>query len=106
MAKDFQKAEPTKNEKMFYEIAMHLNELDHRTWSVSSHVLALGILLKIDPKKMAEILTGDEKTIADYAKLINDEIQKIQKEKKPEQKTDAIETEDPHADHNHEHNHA
>src|SRR5579864_6422014 len=81
MAKDFAKPEPTKNEKMFYEIAMHLNDLDHRTWSVSSHVLAMGILLKIDPDKMAEILTGDEKAISEYAKKINDAIQKIQKEK-------------------------
>jgi len=99
MSKDFQKPEPTKNEKMFYEIAMHLNDLDHRTWSVSSHVLAMGVLLKIDPEKMAEILTADEKVLSEYAKKINDAIQKIQKEKAP--KSDEKLAEKGHEGHDH-----
>jgi len=92
---------------MFYEIAMHLNDLDHRTWSVSSHVLAMGVLLNVDPKKMADILTGDEKVLSEYAKKINDEIQKIQKEK--EAKGEAPHSHEhahgDHGDHDHEHDH-
>lgn len=105
MPKDFQRPEPTKNEKMFYEIAMHLNDLDHRTWSVSSHVLAMGILLNVDPKKMAELLTGDDKTLSEYARKINDEIQKIQKEKAPKEGEAHSHNDARSHDHSHEHDH-
>lgn len=101
MPKDFQRPEPSKNEKMFYEIAMHLNDLDHRTWSVSSHVLAMGILLNVDPQKMAEILTGDEKQLSEYAKKINEAIQKIEKEKEAKNGGKPHD----HAGHDHAHDH-
>ncbi len=84
-ANDFQGKQPTKNEKMFYEIAMQLHDLDYRVWSISSHMLAMGMLLNIDPKKMAEYLTGDENKIKEYAQKINEEIEKIRAAKKPEE---------------------
>ncbi len=92
----------SKNEKMFYELAMQMHDVDQRVWSMSSHMLALGVALKVDPKKMAEILTGDQAVIKQYAEQINDEIRKIDEAKTPEQKAQE------HAGHDHtghDHNH-
>lgn len=81
MSNDFKSKLPTKTEKLIYDMAMQMHDMDHRLYSVSSHVLALGMLLKVDPDKMAEYLTGDEAKIRDYAQKINEAIQAIQKTK-------------------------
>lgn len=81
MPNDFKSKLPTKTEKIIYDMAMQMHDMDHRLYSVSSHVLALGMLLKADPEKMAEYLTGDDAKIRDYAQKINASIQKISAEK-------------------------
>lgn len=103
MSNDFKKKMPTKNEQVIYDLAMHLQDVDYRVYSISSHVLALGIVLGVDPKKMAEILTGNDSKIKEYAKNINDEIQKIEESKKTESDNHAH---DGHAAHNHAHDHS
>lgn len=92
---DFLKKQPSKNEKVFSEITMYLHDIDHRIWSVASQVLAMGLVQKVSPKEMATMLTGSDEKLQEYAKQINDEIKKIEAEKKPE---------DGHS-HNHDHNH-
>ncbi len=77
MANDFKKKLPTKNEALMYEVAGAIRDIDTRLWSVSSHVLALGAILNVDPAKIAELLTGDDAKIKEYAQKVNDEIQKI-----------------------------
>jgi hypothetical protein len=110
MANDFKKKLPTKNEQMLYEVAMHIQEIEQRLWSVSSHMLALGAAMNVDPKKMAEMLTGDDVKLKDYAQKINEEIAKIEAVKKEsapqtEQKTEQGQVA-PH-DHSHDgHDHA
>ncbi len=99
MPNDFQQKQPTKNEQMFYELAMQMQDIDKRVWSISSHMLALGVALNIDAKRMAEILTGDDAKIREYAKNINEEIKKIE-DARP--KTEKHEHDHQH-DHNHEH---
>ncbi len=96
MPNDFKKKMPSKNEQMLYDLAMHVQDIDYRVYSVSSHVLALGIILGIDPKKLAEALTGDSAKMKEYSKKINEEIQKIEEKNKAEGKD---------SDHGHSHAH-
>lgn len=97
MPNDFNKRELSKNERIIYDLAMQLHDIDQRVWSTSSHLLALGVVLNVDPKKMAEILTGDDAKIKEYAQKINDEIQKIEKEKPQVEKSAG------HEHHHHDH---
>jgi hypothetical protein len=102
-ASDFLKKQPSKNERVFSELTMYLHDVDHRIWSVASQVLAMALVQKIDPKKMAELLTGGDDKLQEYAKQINEEIKKIEAvkaEKNPE-------AQNAHAEHDHTgHSHA
>ncbi len=100
MANDFLKKQPTKNEKMFYDLMMGMDTLDRRMWTTSSFVTALALLLKVEPKKVAELLTGEQTEIREFSKQINDEIDKIEAARKP------ADGEDSHAGHNHPHDHS
>ena len=82
MAKDFMKPQPSKNEKMFYDLMMSMDVLDRRVWTTSSFVTALAIHLKIQPKQIAELLTTGQQQIKDFSKQINDEIDKIEEAEK------------------------
>jgi uncharacterized membrane protein YukC len=106
--KDFMKRQPTKNEKVFSEITMYLHDIDHRIWSVASQVLAIGMIQDIDPKKMAELLTGSEEKLQEYAKKVNEEIKAIEAAKNPEgpkEESNVTVEEASSHDHEHEHNH-
>lgn len=82
MANDFLKKQPSKNEKMFYDMAMSMDMLDRRLWTTSSFVTALAILSNTDPEKVARLLTTDMAKIQDFSKQINDAITKIEAEEK------------------------
>lgn len=75
---DFLKKEPTKNEKMFYELAMRQEMLDRNLWTTSAYVTALGILLNVDPEKIAELLASDNEKVKEYSKKINEAIDRIE----------------------------
>ncbi len=107
MSKDFMKPQPTKNEKMFYDLMMSMDVLDRRVWSTSSFVTALAILLKAKPEEIAKLLTTDHDKIKAFSKQVNDEIDKIEaaeKAKFPEQGTKGGEAHEGH-DHAHGHEH-
>src|SRR5579864_4669120 len=99
MPNDFQKAQPSKNEKMFYEIIIRQEAMGRDLWTVSANVLALCLLLKVDPKKVAELLV-DEKQTKEYADQINAELRKIEDAKKAAGKDNET------TEHNHSHDHA
>jgi hypothetical protein len=80
---DYLKKQPSKNEKVFSEITMYLHDIDHRIWSVASQVLAMGLVQKVSPKDMAQMLTGSDDKLQEYAKQINEEIKKIEGDKSP-----------------------
>jgi hypothetical protein len=106
MSKDFMKPQPTKNEKMYFDLMMGMDALDRRVWSTSSFATALAILSKASPKDVAELLTTGQDKIKDFSKKINDEIDKIEeaeKAKSPEGSKggDAVAAVDEHAGHSH-----
>lgn len=94
-SKDFLKKQPSKTEKMMSEFMMYMHDVDHRMWSVASQVLAISLIQKIEPKKMAELLSGNEAKLQEYAKQVNEEIKKLEAERKPGEETAAIQ------EHNH-----
>ena len=103
MPNDFQKKQPTKNEQMFYQLMMNQDMLDRRLWTTSSFVSALCVILEIDPKKVAELLTTGQEKLKEYSQAINTEIDRIEKEQKPNQ-TENVSS---HVGHDHEgHDHA
>lgn len=77
---DFMKKQPTKNEQMFYELAMNQEMLDRRLWTTSSFVTALALLNNADPKKIAELLTREAGKVKEFSQKINNEIDRIEKE--------------------------
>lgn len=84
MPKDFQKKEPTKNEKMLFEVAMHQQMLDRSLATNSAFIAAVSLMQNIDPKKVAEFLTTGHDKIKEYSDKINQaigEIEKVEKEK-------------------------
>lgn len=81
MANDFQKKEPTKNEKMIYELYMQMQSMEKGLWSTSSLVIVMAMLTKQDPQAVAELLVNGDEKIRDFSKQINDAI-KVLEEKK------------------------
>lgn len=86
MSNDYQKKQPTKNEQMIFELYRHMQSMERSLWSNSSFVTALAYLTKQDPKKVAEILAGDQKELHEYSDQINKEIRAIEEKKKAEAK--------------------
>jgi hypothetical protein len=96
MGNDFQKKEPTKNERMIYELAMNQQHMERSLWSTSAHVVALGLALGADPAKVAELLVNGDDKIKEYSKVVNDKIQELEKAKQPADKVEpTIDTEAP-----------
>lgn len=81
MSKDYIKKEPTKTEKMIYELVMAQNSMEKGLWSTSSLVIALAILTKQDPKAVAELMVGGDEKLREYSGKINEEIKKLEEEK-------------------------
>jgi hypothetical protein len=82
MANDFKSRQPTKTERVIYEIAMRMDVIDRNTFSNSAHLCALGIVLGVAPEKIAELLVSGGDQIQDYGKKINEAIDKLEGEKK------------------------
>ncbi len=83
MANDFQKKEPTKNERMLFELAMNQQQIERSLWSTSAHVVALALSLGADPDKVAEFLVNGDEKVKEYSKRINEKIGELEAAKKP-----------------------
>ena len=83
MANDFMKKEPSKTEKILYDLAMQQHSMERAIWSTSAHVVALALAAGVDPKKVAEIMINQDEKVKEYSKQINEEIDRLEKAKKP-----------------------
>ena len=81
MANDFKHKEPSKTERMMYEIVRNQQSMEKGLWSTSTLVIALGILTKTDPEKIAEIMVSGDEQIKEYSKKVNDAIKKLEEAK-------------------------
>ena len=77
MPHDFKQKEPSKNEKMMYQLAMHQQQIENQTFSNSMTILAVALALGADAEKVAKYLTTDEAKIKEFGKAINEAIDKL-----------------------------
>jgi hypothetical protein len=82
MANDYLKKEPSKTEKMMYELAISQQHLERSLWSTSTVLMALAILSKADPKEIAEMMINGDEKIKEFSTKINEEIKKLEEAKK------------------------
>jgi len=78
MAKDFLKKEPSKTEKMLYELAVAQHQMEKGLWSTSTVVMALAILTKTKPEDLAELMASGDAKIKEYSEKVNKLIQEKQ----------------------------
>lgn len=80
MGKDFLKKEPTKSEKMIYELAMNQHQMEKAMWSTSTVVMALATLNKVSPEDLAKQMFEDG-TIKEFSQKVNEAIKKLESQK-------------------------
>lgn len=78
MTKDYLKKEPSKTERVLYELMVRQHDLEHRILSTSAHAVALGLLLGADPEKLAELLVNGQEQIKEYGDRINKQMDELQ----------------------------
>lgn len=86
MASDYKQKEPSKTERMLYELVMAHNQMEKGLWSTSTVVMALAILTKQDPAKIAELMVNGDDQLKDYSNKVNEEIKKLEVEKHKDHK--------------------
>lgn len=87
MPNDYKQKEPSKTERMLYELALNQQQMEKGLWSTSTLVMALAILTKQDPKKIADIMANGNEEIKNFSKQVNEAI-KILESKKQEGQTE------------------
>ena len=93
MSNDFKQKEPTKAERMIFELAMNQQQMEKAMWSTSTLVITLAMLTNQDPKAVAEMMVNGDEKLKEYSKQVNEAIAALEKEKHKD-----------HA-HNNEHDH-
>lgn len=82
MSHDYLKKEPSKTEKMLYELAMAQHQMEKGLWSTSTVVMALAILAKTKPEDLAELIANGDAQIKEFSEKVN-EIIKTKQGAKP-----------------------
>jgi hypothetical protein len=80
MSHDYLKKEPSKTEKMLYELAMNQNQMQKGLWSTSTVVMAAAMAAKIKPEELAALIVEDGK-IKEYSEKVNEIIKQLEEEK-------------------------
>jgi ribonucleotide reductase beta subunit family protein with ferritin-like domain len=102
MAHDFKQKEPTKSERMIFELAMNQQQMEKAMWSTSTLVITLAMLTKQDPKDIAEMMVNGDEKLKEYSKKVNEAISELEKTKNPAAPEASSE---PAPDHDHSHPH-
>jgi len=81
MPNDYIKKEPSKTEKMLYELIMAHNQMEKGLWSTSSLVITLAILSKQKPEEVAELLVNGDEKLKEFSEKVNQAVKKLEEEK-------------------------
>ena len=81
MPNDYVKKEPTKTEKMLYELAVAQNQMEKGLWSTSTLVMVLAILNKAKPQEIAELMVNGDAKIKEFSEEVNQIVKKLDAEK-------------------------
>ena len=98
MSHDFKRKEPSKTEKVLYELFMQQQGMERALTTNSALMISLAMLMKIEPEKLAEMLTDNAK-IKEYSDKINKKIDELEAARAA--KAPKSESADEHAGHNH-----
>jgi hypothetical protein len=83
MPNDYVKKEPTKAEKMIYELYVQQQQMEKAMWSTSTLVITLAVLTKQDPKAIAELMVNGDEKLREFSKQVNEAVSALEKEKHP-----------------------
>ncbi len=92
MSKDYIKKEPSKTERMLYELAMAQNQMEKGLWSTSTLVMVLAILGKHKPEEIAELMVNGDAQIKEFSDKVNEAVKKLHVDKHPASHQDLSET--------------
>ncbi len=81
MANDFKHKEPSKTEKVLYELMMAQQGMERAMWSNSSVIMALAMLQGVDPEKVAQVLVNDDAKMKEYGNKVNEAIKRLEEKK-------------------------
>ena len=81
MANDFKHKEPSKTEKVLYELMMAQQGMERAMWSNSSVIMAIAMIQGMDPEKIAEILVNQDPKMKEYGNKVNEAIKKLEEKK-------------------------
>jgi hypothetical protein len=85
MPNDYKQKEPSKTERMLYELAMAQNQMEKGLWSTSTVVMALALITKAKPEEVAALMYEDSK-IKEFSEKVNAEIKRLEAEKHKDHK--------------------
>lgn len=81
MPHDYVKKEPTKTERMLYELAVAQNQMEKGLWSTSTLVLVVAILTKQKPEDVAELMVNGDDKIKEFSEQINKIVKELDAKK-------------------------
>jgi len=81
MANDYVKKEPTKTERMLYELAMAQNQMEKGLWSTSTLVLVVAMLTKQKAEDVAELMVNGDDKIKAFSEQINKVVKELDAKK-------------------------
>lgn len=105
MANDFKRKEPSKTEKVIYELFMQQQSMEQNLLTNSMFISVLAILANVKPEQIADMLVNKNEDIKNYAKQINEAIGKLEQEKKAAQPQGNGNNDNHSHDHGHNHGH-
>lgn len=101
MSHDFKKKEPSKTEKVLYELFMQQQGMERALATNSALMVSMAMLMKIEPEKLAQML-ADNAPIKEYSDKINKAIDKLEEGRKAkEMPAEEPSQADEHAGHDH-----
>lgn len=81
MSSDYLKKEPSKTEKMLYEVVMSMRQMEKGLWSTSTVVMALAILTKTKPEDLANLMSNGDSQIKEFSEKVNEHVKKLEEAK-------------------------
>jgi acetyl-CoA carboxylase beta subunit len=81
MPNDFKRKEPNKTEKVLYELFMQQQGMERNLMTNSALLISIAIQMKIEPEKLAEMLSDNPK-IKEYSDKINKKIDELETERR------------------------
>jgi hypothetical protein len=81
MSNDYLKKEPSKTEKMLYELAVNQNQMQKGLWSTSTVAMALALSSNVKAEDLAELIVNGKERIQVFSDKVNEIIKNLEADK-------------------------